>query len=212
MAVAVSVTPTTVSVKAGQNTTIVPTVTGGTTNTVTWTSSAATKATVGSSGIVHGLRSGTTTITATSTEDGTKTATCVVTVTVAVAAAAVASTLLTGETTQINASVTGSLADSTLDYAIQSGKGSVNSSGLYTAGVIGSDVVRTSSHEDSSQFVDVALTVSGLIAGKHRLDLVDQHNEYIQNLLVKEMARLTPGNTEWTLAKAAHDSIRGFGN
>ncbi|MNJ79162.1 Bacterial Ig-like domain (group 2) [compost metagenome] len=53
----------------------------GATQTVTWSSSDASKATVSASGVVTGVAVGTATITATSTMDGTKKGTAAITVT-----------------------------------------------------------------------------------------------------------------------------------
>ncbi len=79
--IAVTVTPATAEVLVGKTTNLTATVTGGQANTVTWTSSDPTVATVDSAtGIVTGVKAGTATITATSTEDNSKTATCSVTV------------------------------------------------------------------------------------------------------------------------------------
>lgn len=78
----VTVAPTTLNVGVGANSAaLVPTVapSGASNKGVTYSTSDATKATVNSSGVVHGVAAGTATITVT-TVDGAKTATCVVTV------------------------------------------------------------------------------------------------------------------------------------
>lgn len=78
--IVVTVSPSTAEVEVGKTTDLTATVTGTKTNTVTWTSSDETVATVDANGKVTGVKAGTATITAASTVDNTKKATCTVTV------------------------------------------------------------------------------------------------------------------------------------
>lgn len=78
----IDVTPATASVQVSKTVDLeVDVLPVGTNQTVTWSTSDATKATVSSTGLVTGVAVGTATITATSVADPTKTDTCVVTVT-----------------------------------------------------------------------------------------------------------------------------------
>lgn len=80
--VAVDVAPTTASVAVGETVDLEAEVTPvGANQTVTWSTSDATKATVSETGLVTGVAAGSATITATSVADPTKTDTCAVTVT-----------------------------------------------------------------------------------------------------------------------------------
>ena len=78
--IAVTVSPATAEVEVGKTTQLEATVTGTATTTVTWTSLDETVAKVDASGVVTGMKAGTTTITATSTADANQKATCTVTV------------------------------------------------------------------------------------------------------------------------------------
>ena len=84
----VSLNPTSVSIKAGKTTTLVPTINpnNASNKNVTWSTSNSSIATV-SNGVVTGVSAGNATITVT-TQDGNKTATCSVTVTAGSAASA----------------------------------------------------------------------------------------------------------------------------
>lgn len=78
----VTVAPSTASVAVAATTNLAATVTPvGATQTVTWSSSDVSKATVSASGVVTGVAVGSATITATSTVDGTKKGTAAITVT-----------------------------------------------------------------------------------------------------------------------------------
>ena len=113
----VSVSPTTLTLTAGETSTLTATVTpsNATDKTVTWSSSNTSVATVSSAGVVTAVAAGSATITAT-TNDGGKTATCAVTVkaaTVPVTGVTVSPTTLTlgvGKTSTLTATVTPSNA------------------------------------------------------------------------------------------------------
>jgi len=211
MAVTVSLNPTTAALKAGDTQQLTPTVTGGTSG-VTYSSSNAAVATVNASGLITAIKSGTATITATSVDDNTKTATCAVTATLKVVVPVIAFSALPQEKTLVAATAAGFLADATLSFALHSGHGSVASSGVYEAGLEGTDVVRVTSNEDNTQYVDVTITVADIVSDAHRVHLADAENSLIQSLIVREMQIVDRTSPLMALLKSALANLTKFGN
>ncbi len=100
------------------------------------------------------------TVTATSTAAPSRTGTATVTVpAVVVGISPTAPTVVMNATQQFTATVTGSTT-TTVTWSVQSGGGSVNGSGLYTApGAAGAAVVRATSVADPTKFADASVTI-----------------------------------------------------
>ncbi len=159
-----SVSPSSVTIGIGNTTTITASdFTGG---TVTWSSDNTAAATVNaSSGVVTGIAhhqssDQTATITATGVSVPAETASCVVTVTkVDVSMSPTTATIALSTTQQLTSTVTGG-TPTTKTWTVQSGGGSVDSSGLYTApGSATVAVVRSTSTADTSRYNEATITV-----------------------------------------------------
>jgi len=140
-----------------------------TNQTVTWSSSDSTKATVSSSGLVFGVAAGTTTITAT-TQDGGKTATCNVTVTTAhiavigVTMTKTTATLYVGDQEQLAYTIQPSDAtnQSVTWNSSNTAIATVTAGGLVTAASVGTANI-TVTTQDSSKTATCAITVAPVL-------------------------------------------------
>ena len=152
-------------VKVGEQLTLVATVIpdDATNKSVTWLSSDATVAAVTSEGVVSGLKAGTATITV-KTADGEFTAECVITVTnvdvETIELDKTAATIYTGETLQLNATVTPANATNknitwtTSDEAVAT----VDAEGLVTAVGVGTATI-TATTEDGAKTATCLVTI-----------------------------------------------------
>jgi uncharacterized protein YjdB len=225
MAISVSVLPTTANLSGpGSTQTIVPTVTGGTLNTVTWSSGTPAVATVTSSGVVHFVKAGTATITALSTDDGTTNATCVITCKAVITVAeGTTATALVGSHTQLHPSEAGSASAPTFTYTRTSGSGSgtVSGTGLYEALGAGTDVITIADSVGGNNATSVTYTATvseALPGGTARILVTGPHSNYLQNLLNQRLQDLKSvpsqfyGSGEQTLILAILANLRAYGS
>jgi len=161
-AISVAVSPTTVSLTAGQQQTFTATVTGSTKG-VTWTSTSVGK--IDANGVYTAVSAGTGTITATSVEDTTKSATASVTVTsggggggVSVSVSPASMTVSVGGTQQFTAKVSGSTSGVT--WTATGAVGTIDANGLFTATKVGMGVVKATSVSDPTKSSSANVTVS----------------------------------------------------
>jgi acyl-CoA hydrolase len=137
-AITVTITPPSASVQVGKTLTFQATVTNASNKTVQWTLQEASGGTIDSSGVYTApATAGTFHVIATSAADMTASATAAVTVTSApvvnVTISPLAPSILAGNTGQFNASASGG-ASAAVTYSVtESGGGSIDSAGLYTA-------------------------------------------------------------------------------
>ncbi len=157
------VSPAAITIDIGATTTL--TASGFTGGAVTWASDTTSVATVNGSGIVTGIahhqpNNQTATITATGVSVPAETATCVVTVnTIFINASPDTATIAFSGTQQLTATVTGGVP-TTKTWTIQSGGGSVDSNGLYTApSTATTAVVRATSVADTARYDESTISV-----------------------------------------------------
>jgi len=160
--ITVGISPTTVSLTAGQQQTFVANVTGSTKG-VTWTATSVGK--VDASGVYTAVSAGTGTVTATSVEDTTKSASAQITVTssgggggVSVSVSPATMTLSVGGTQQFTAKVSGSTSGVT--WTATGAVGTIDANGLFTATKIGMGVVKATSVSDPTKSASANVTVS----------------------------------------------------
>jgi 3-polyprenyl-4-hydroxybenzoate decarboxylase len=163
--VTVGVSPAAPTVLAGATQAFTATVSLLTNTAVTWSIAPAVGSINPSTGLYTApatppATSQTVTVTATSTAAPTRTGTATVTVpAVVVGISPTAPTVVMNGTQQFTATVTGS-ANTSVTWSVQSGGGSVNGSGLYTApGAAGAAVVRATSVADPTKFAEANVTI-----------------------------------------------------
>lgn len=157
--IAVSISPTSVTLQGGATQQFTASVTGTTNTAVTWS---ATCGTVTSSGLYTAPNTaGTCSVTATSVANTSKKATATVTVqvqTVAVSVSPTTASINTGATQQFTATVTGS-ANTSVTWSTSGG--TIDTSGLYTApGVAGTYTVTATSQADGTKQASATVNVS----------------------------------------------------
>lgn len=157
----------------------------GASNSVTWTSSDESVATVSSTGLVTSVAAGTATITATSTEDLTITATAAITVSAITSVTAIeisgTNTLTAcGGTTQLSAEVTPSDATYTsVDWSTSNfNVAAVDENGLVTGVGVGEATITATAQDGSGVTAEYTVTVSNaseasVISGAMTFDLTD---------------------------------------
>lgn len=160
--ITVGISPTTVTLTAGQQQTFTANVSGSTKG-VTWTATSV--GTIDASGLFTAVSAGTGTVTATSVEDTTKSATASVKVTsgggggtVSVSVSPTTMTLSVGGKQQFNASVSGSNAGVT--WTATGAVGTIDAKGLFTATKAGMGVVKATSVADPTKSASANVTVS----------------------------------------------------
>jgi uncharacterized protein YjdB len=160
----VSVSPTTLSVAVGANSTLTKTISpaNATNQTVTWTSSNTSIATVNASGVVTGVAAGSATITVT-TQDGNKTATCAVTVVIPVTSVSVSPTTLSlavGANSTLTKTISPANAtNQTVTWSSSNTNiATVNASGVVTGVAAGSATI-TVTTQDGNKTATCAVTV-----------------------------------------------------
>jgi uncharacterized protein YjdB len=163
----ISLTPTTVSLGAGQTQALQATVQidPGLPTTVTWRTSAATVATVSAAGVVAGVALGTATITAVSVGDTTLRATAtvnVVPIVRAVAVTPITASLFINGTQQLSATVTADAgAAQTVTWRSSNpAAATVSATGLVTAVGLGSAAITVLSTADTTRRATSAITVA----------------------------------------------------
>jgi uncharacterized protein YjdB len=167
----VTVAPSTVSVNIGLTAQLTATVApaNATNQTVTWSSSSTSAATVSSTGLVSGVAPGTATITAT-TQDGLKTSSCLVTVTnVVVPVTGVTVTPATasvnvGSTSQLTATIAPTNAtDKEVTWSSSNTAiATVNTTGLITGVAFGTATITVTTH-DGVKTATCAVTVTNVV-------------------------------------------------
>ena len=164
-AVAVTISPSVVTLPAGGAQTFTPTVTGTSNTAVTWTiQEGAVGGTITSAGVyVAPQVPGTYHVVATSVADNTKSASATVTVPpIVIAISPSAVTMTSGETQTFTAAVTGSL-NQMVTWSVQEGSagGTINSSGVYLApGAFGTYHVVATSQADPTKSGTATITVA----------------------------------------------------
>ncbi len=167
--VAVSVSPTSASVRAGNTLQFSSTVTGSTNTSVTWSVSA-NGGTISAGGLYTApatVPAGTVTVTATSVADSTKTATATVTVQpgVSVVVNPPSASVSVGQTQQFSATVTGTTT-TTVTWSVTGG-GAISPAGLYTAPATipaGAVTVTATSQDGSNTTGTATVTVTQSIS------------------------------------------------
>ncbi len=162
----ISVTPTPVNVPVGLTQQFTATVAGSTNTAVTWSVFSG-GGSVNASGLYTAPgATGSAVVRATSVADVTKFADAAVTIVVlpvSVSISPTTATVDTNATKQFTATVANS-ANTAVTWTVQSGGGSVNASGLYTApGAPGLAVVRATSVADNTKFADATVTIQNPI-------------------------------------------------
>jgi Cytochrome b5-like Heme/Steroid binding domain/Bacterial Ig-like domain (group 2) len=160
--IAVTISPTTISLTAGQQHTFVANVSNSTMG-VKW--SATSVGNINQTGQYTAVTPGTGTVTATSAEDATKSATAQVTVTsmpstggVSVTISPTNSSVAVGGTQQFTANVTGSGAGAI--WTATGSVGTVDSNGMFTATKAGQGIVKATAVDDSTKSASAAVTVT----------------------------------------------------
>lgn len=162
--VSVSILPTTATVTVGQTQSFTATVTGGTKG-VTWTSTSV--GTIDANGLFTAVSAGTGTVTATSVDDPTKSATAQVTVNatppppptgVSVTVTPVTASVSVGGKQQFTAKITGSTSGVT--WTATGSVGTVDSNGMFTATKAGMGVVKATSVSDPTKSASANVTVT----------------------------------------------------
>jgi hypothetical protein len=161
-AVAVSVSPSTATVKQGAAQQFTATVTGTTTTGVTWKVSTG-GGTVSTSGLyTASTTAGTYTVTATSKADTTKNATATVTVPAVTISISPTTANINQKATQQFTGTVGGAANIGITWTVvpATGAGTVSTSGLYTApATLGSFKVRATSQAKTTVFAEAVVTV-----------------------------------------------------
>ncbi len=158
----ITVAPTPVNVPVGFTQQFTATVNGSTNTTVTWTVFSG-GGSVNAAGLYTAPGStGSAVVRATSVADPTKFADAAVTIVVVPVSISISPTstiVITNTTKQFTATVSNTV-NTNVTWTVQSGGGSVNASGLYSApGAPGLAVVRATSVADNTKFADAAVTI-----------------------------------------------------
>ncbi len=163
----VTLAPTSVSIVAGDQRTLVPTVRmdAGLSTAVTWRTSAAAVATVSAAGVVTGVANGTATITAVAVADTLVRATAVVTVLPSVRTVTVAPTTASvfwGATQQFTSTVTvdGTISNAVTWRSSNAAVATVSNSGLVTTTGVGTATITVLSTADTTKRATATLTVN----------------------------------------------------
>ena len=164
--VQIQLVPASAGVAIGGTVQLVPLVTGTTNTAVTYSTSAASVATVSASGLVTGVSAGTAVITATSAADPTKQAASVITVAgstqvVNVSITPTQSSVGVGGTQQFVATVTGSTNTAVTWSTSDPNIATVSSTGLATGVGQGTAVITARSVADNTKSAQATLTVVG---------------------------------------------------
>ncbi|WP_221409718.1 sugar-binding protein [Pseudochryseolinea flava] len=163
----VTVTPSTGSVGVGSTLQLTATVSpsNATNQTVSWSSSNSSVASVSNTGVVSGVSNGSAVITVT-TQDGGKTSTSNITVTAvsvpvsSVSVTPTTSSLTVGQTVQFTATVSPSNAtNKTVSWSSSNANATVNASGLVTANAAGTSVI-TVTTQDGNKTATSSVTIT----------------------------------------------------
>jgi uncharacterized protein YjdB len=148
------------TVVAGEDITLIATVTNAADTSVTWTTSDATIATV-TAGVVHGVKAGSVTIMATSVADPTKNATKSISVTAPAVAVAVAGAAEVGVdlTTDFTATVTNATDVSVTWTSSAATIASVDATGKVTGVAVGRATIRATSVADPTKYAEKDISV-----------------------------------------------------
>ena len=162
--VAITMSPPEAGITVGQTVQMVAQVTGTTNTAVTYRTSAATVASVSTTGLVTGVAAGTAVITAVATADTTKRATSVITVSaqspVQITLTPVTAAVTVGQTVQFVATVTGATNTGVIWRSSATTVATVSTTGLATGVAPGTAVISAISAADTTRRQTATLTVN----------------------------------------------------
>ena len=166
--VSVTVSPSTASLQAGQQTQFTATVRGTHNKAMTWTASGGTVTSGGQ--YTAPSSAGTYTLTATSVTDSSKSASAVITVSqpsqMSISVSPGTASLQSGGQQQFTAYVSGT-SNTAVTWAVTHGTGTITQSGLYTAPqAVETDIVVATSQADSTESASASITVVAPAAGQ----------------------------------------------